>query len=61
MEIFNIAFVRTRNTARPSPNLRSCKSLNFQEKNASVENVEVEKAETVESVEGKRLGNRVTR
>jgi hypothetical protein len=43
------------------PNLRSRKSLNFQEKNASVENVEVEEVETVETVEGKQVGNRVTR
>src|ERR1700745_3078578 len=50
-EIFSIASP-TRDKARRPPNLASRKSLNFQERNAGAQNIEVEKVEIVENVEG---------
>src|SRR4029077_1827267 len=52
-EIFNIASP-TRDKARRTPNLRSRKSLNFQERNAGTRNIEVEGVESVENVEATR-------
>jgi hypothetical protein len=52
-EIFSIASP-TRDKARSSPNLRSRKSLNFQESNARARNIEVEGVESVEKVEATR-------
>ena len=55
VEIFNIASP-TPDKARRTPNLRSRKQLNFQERNARARNIDVKEVETVESVEARSEG-----